>query len=200
MFWRVAMERTLRLEPRHLDANLLKTVMGKLTGQVEGTCTGQFGYVVCVFDINTITEALVNDDGTVSFRIQFSAIVCRPFRGQVVDAVVTQVTKLGIFAEFGPINAFISKHQMPGDMEFQENSVPQKYLSRDTKVSLKKDDEVRLKVIGMSVNAQQLCVVGSLKEDFLGPLGTQPTPAHTPLAHPPTTHSESRALPTRDHP
>lgn len=27
---------------------------------MEGTCTGQFGYVVCVFDINTITEALVN--------------------------------------------------------------------------------------------------------------------------------------------
>ena len=85
--------------------------------------------------------------------------------------MVTQVNKLGIFAEFGPVNAFVSKHQMPSDMEFQEQLIPQKYVSRDNKIAIKKGDEVRLKIIGTSVNAQQLCVVGSIKEDFMGPIG-----------------------------
>ena len=55
--------------------------------------------------------------------------------------MVTQVNKLGIFAEFGPVNAFVSKHQMSSDMEFQEQSIPQKYMSRDAKIAIQKGDE-----------------------------------------------------------
>eukprot|EP00667_Euglena_gracilis_P022382 EG_transcript_24901 len=170
MFFLVNMTRIIRLEPRYLDANLLATVLAKLNAQVEGTCSGEYGYVICVTAVNHVDKPVVHDDGTVSFKVQFQAIVCRPFRGEVVDAVVTQVNKLGIFAEFGPVNAFVSRHQMSSDMDFDEQSIPQKYVSREHKLAIKKGDELRMRIIGMSVNAQQLCVVGSIKEDFMGPL------------------------------
>ena len=54
-----------------------------------------------------------------SGRINLNHIVCfRPFKGEVLEAVVTQVTKLGIFTEIGPMACFISKHGIPSDMEF----------------------------------------------------------------------------------
>lgn len=36
-----------------------------------------------------------------TFPMRFNAIVFRPFKGEVFDAVVTQVNKLGFFAQVG---------------------------------------------------------------------------------------------------
>ena len=38
------------------------------------------------------------------------AVVFRPIKGEVLDAVVTQVNKIGIFTQIGPLSCFVSKH------------------------------------------------------------------------------------------
>jgi len=48
--------------------------------------------------------------GFVVYPVKYTAIVFRPFKGEVVDAVVTQVNKVGMFAEIGPLSCFISHH------------------------------------------------------------------------------------------
>ena len=40
----------------------------------------------------------------------FQAIVFRPFKGEVLDAIVTQVNKVGLFTQIGPLSCFISRH------------------------------------------------------------------------------------------
>lgn len=42
--------------------------------------------------------------------LQYKAIVFRPFKGEVLDAVVTQINKIGLFCEIGPMQCFISRH------------------------------------------------------------------------------------------
>ena len=34
----------------------------------------------------------------------------RPFKGEVLDAIVSQVNKIGLFCEIGPMQCFISRH------------------------------------------------------------------------------------------
>lgn len=51
--------------------------------------------------------------GSVEFRIKYRAIVLKPFKNEVVDAVVVTVNKMGFFAEVGPLNIFISNHVLP---------------------------------------------------------------------------------------
>lgn len=34
----------------------------------------------------------------------------RPFKGEVLDAVVTKVNKVGMFTQIGPLSCFVSKH------------------------------------------------------------------------------------------
>ena len=46
------------------------------------------------------------------YALSFSsqAIVFRPFKGEVLDAIVTQVNKVGLFTQIGPLSCFVSRH------------------------------------------------------------------------------------------
>ena len=84
--------------------------------------------------------------GLATFPMRFNAIVFRPFKGEVFDAVVTQVNKLGFFAQVGPLQVFVSKHLIPSDMRFDPQSTPASYVSEvsdEQPQRVSKDSEVR---------------------------------------------------------
>ena len=58
------------------------------------------------------------------------------FKGEVVDALVTNVNKMGFFATVGPLQIFTSVHLLPVDFKFQPDSNPAEYASADGSVSL----------------------------------------------------------------
>ena len=62
---------------------------------------------------------------------KIKAIVFRPFKGEVVDGVVTQVNKVGLMVDVGPMGCFISRHSIPSDMEFDPDSNPPCYKTKD---------------------------------------------------------------------
>ena len=77
----------------------------------------------------------------------------RPFKGEVLDAIVTKVNKVGMFTQIGPLSCFVSKHvslkkkrknfkqivvgmfvglqAIPPEMEFDPNSTPPCYSTAD---------------------------------------------------------------------
>ena len=63
--------------------------------------------------------------------LKIKAIVFRPFKGEVVDGVVTQVNKVGLMVDVGPMGCFISRHSIPSDMEFDPDSNPPCYKTKD---------------------------------------------------------------------
>merc|ERR1719387_2561853 len=82
--------------------------------------------------------------GFVTFPIRFTAVVFRPFKGEVLDAVVTTVNKLGFFADAGPLSVFVSKHQVPRGMEFDSQSNPVSFVQNaldEQPVRVAKDSE-----------------------------------------------------------
>lgn len=73
----------------------METVKQKLYTEVEGTCTGKYGFVIAVTAINSIGAGVIQPgQGFVVYPIKYKAIVFRPFKGEVLDAVVTQVNKV----------------------------------------------------------------------------------------------------------
>lgn len=91
-------------------SQMLKT---KLLQDVEGTCTGQFGYIICVMDgmkIDIGKGRVIPASGSAEFEVKYRAIVWRPFKGEVVDGIVTTVNNHGIFVDVGPLRVFISGH------------------------------------------------------------------------------------------
>uniref|UniRef100_A0A667IHI0 DNA-directed RNA polymerase subunit n=1 Tax=Lynx canadensis TaxID=61383 RepID=A0A667IHI0_LYNCA len=148
MFYHISLEHEILLHPRYFGPNLLNTVKQKLFTEVEGTCTGKYGFVIAVTTIDNIGA------------VKYKAIVFRPFKGEVVDAVVTQVNKVGLFTEIGPMSCFISRHSIPSEMEFDPNSNPPCYKTMDEDIVIQQDDEIRLKIVGTRVD----------KNDIVSPL------------------------------
>jgi len=109
---------------------MLNFLESKLYSDVEGTCSGQFGYIIAVVSILDIGKGMVlSGSGQAEFVTRYRAIVFKPFKGEVVDGVVNNVTKvcfqlvlfslcsggntsqMGFFADVGPLQVFVS-HQV----------------------------------------------------------------------------------------
>ncbi|KAG4198547.1 hypothetical protein ERO13_A05G092600v2 [Gossypium hirsutum] len=131
----------MQLHPRHFGRNLRENIVSKLMKDVEGTCSGRHGFVVAITGIKNVGKGLIRDGaGFVTFPVKYQCIVFRPFKGEILEAVVTMVNKacvpffftlfdsfvnrMGFFAEAGPVQIFVSNHLTPDDMEFQSGDLP----------------------------------------------------------------------------
>ncbi|CRL01943.1 CLUMA_CG015045, isoform A [Clunio marinus] len=169
MFYHIALEHEILLHPRYFGPQLLDTVRQKLYTEVEGTCTGKYGFVIAVTSINDIGAGVIQaGQGFVVYPVKYKAIVFRPFKGEVLDAVVKQVNKVGMFAEIGPLSCFISHHSIPADMQFCPNSNPACYKSKDEDILIAAEDKIRLKIVGTRVDATGIFAIGTLMDDYLG--------------------------------
>lgn len=67
----------------------------KLYADVEGTCTGRYGYVITVLSLNAFGKGkILPGSGLAEFKVNYQAIVFKPFKGEVLDAIVTTVNKV----------------------------------------------------------------------------------------------------------
>ncbi|KAK0078448.1 hypothetical protein PV327_005062 [Microctonus hyperodae] len=169
MFYHISLEHEILLHPRYFGPQLLDTVKQKLYTEVEGTCGGKYGFVVAVTTIDSIGAGIIQPgQGFVVYPVKYRAIVFRPFKGEVLDAIVTQVNKVGMFAEIGPLSCFISHHSIPAEMQFCPNVSPPCYKSKEEDVVIQADDEIRLKIVGTRVDAGGIFAIGTLMDDYLG--------------------------------
>ncbi|XP_015781249.1 DNA-directed RNA polymerase II subunit RPB7 [Tetranychus urticae] len=169
MFYHIALEHEVQLHPKYFGPQLLDVVKQKLFSEVEGSCTGKYGFIIAVTTIDHIGHGLIQQNsGFVLYPIKYRAIVFRPFKGEVLDAVVTQVNKVGIFTEIGPLSCFISRHSIPADMQFDANQSPPCYKTVDEDIVIQQDDEIRLKIVGLRVDAKDIFAIGTLMDDYLG--------------------------------
>ena len=110
---------------------------------------GKYGFVIAVTTIDCVGAGLIQPgQGFVLYPVKYKAIVFRPFKGEVLDAVVTQVNKVGLFTEIGPLSCFISRHSIPADMSFDPNSNPPCYKTSDEDMVIQQDDEIRWELKG----------------------------------------------------
>ena len=95
----------------------------------------RYGFIIAITTIDTIGTGLIQPGrGYVVFPVEYKAIVFRPFKNEVLDAVVSQVNKIGLRCEIGPLECFVSRHCIPAEMEFDPNSAC--YKTKDEVLSL----------------------------------------------------------------
>lgn len=171
MFYHLELTRFLDLPPKYFGPRLGEIIEEKLTQEVEGTCSGKHGYIIAVLRILEKKQGLIRMDGTglATFEVKFNCVTFRPFKGEVIDCVVQSVNKMGFFAEAGPLQVFVSNHLIPDEYEFVSSGDPQ-YVSNDQSVSIHEGSEVRLRIVGHRMDAREIFCIGTIKEEFLGPI------------------------------
>lgn len=169
MFYLLVLKKDLDVTPRYFGKQLKDHIIEKLIAEVEGTCHAKYGYVVAMLKMQSCGVGKIRSDGTgyATFTVQYQAIVCRPYKGEVVDAVVTSVNKMGFFADAGPLNIFVSNHLIPEDWEFNAIGDPC-YQSPEADARIMEGCEVRVRIMGTKIDQQDIFCIGSIKDDYLG--------------------------------
>ena len=66
--------------------------------------------IVAVLSIDDISEPkIVPGTGFAQYNVGYRAIVWRPFKGEVVDGMVSSVVANGFFVDVGGLSVFVSK-------------------------------------------------------------------------------------------
>ena len=119
---------TITLHPSYFGPNMQDKIREKLYADVEGTCSGRYGYVVTVVSISRLEKGKVlPGSGLAEFKVTYQAFLFKPFKGEVLDGIVTTVNKvmcqlnrwhnltfekkkMGFFVDVGPLQVFVSSH------------------------------------------------------------------------------------------
>ncbi|KAJ3326221.1 DNA-directed RNA polymerase II subunit [Boothiomyces sp. JEL0866] len=166
---------TINLHPQYFGRQIKEFLIQRLYAEVEGTCSGRYGFIISVVDIVDIGKGVLQSNtGFAEYRIEYKAIVFKPFRNEVFDGIVTTVNKVGFWCEVGPLQVFISQHLIPEYLQFDPNANPAAYVGKgeefgDAGVRIEKGEAVRIRISGTRVEATAIFATGTLKEDYLGP-------------------------------
>nr|GEU58379.1 DNA-directed RNA polymerase II subunit RPB7 [Tanacetum cinerariifolium] len=99
------------LHPHHFGRELREKLVSNLMKDVEGTCNGRDDFVVTITGIEDIGKGSIRDGtGFVTFPVKYSCFVFLPFKGEILEATVTTVNKMGFFVEAGLVQIFVSNH------------------------------------------------------------------------------------------
>ncbi|CAL5353056.1 unnamed protein product [Camellia sinensis] len=139
MFFHIVLERNKQLHPPPLRSRPPREADLQAHERRGGHLHGRHGFVVAITGIENVGKGLIRDGtGFVTFPVKYQCVVFRPFKGEILEAVVTMVNKL-----------------IPDDMEFQSGDMPN-YTTSDGSVKIQKESEVRLKIIGTRVDATEI--------------------------------------------
>ena len=173
MFFVKKLKRDILLQPVHLGPKMKQKCELQLRDEVEGKCLGKHGYVIQILaldDFSIQPGKIDNDFGSVHMIVTYQAIMLRPFKNEVLDTIVFNAADdNGFFARIGPLEIYVHKYNMPEDMRF-DNEKGDAWVSLDGEVEIKEGSIVRLRIIGVSIDAGQMSCMGSCKEVYLGQL------------------------------
>eukprot|EP00911_Craspedida_sp_UC1_P002484 UC1_evm2s1845 len=165
MFFLMTLQHDVLLHPRLFNQAFEDEVKKALYENVEGKCVGKHGFIVSVVNVKSIGDGMIlQTRGEVLFHVAYEAIVMRPFKNEVCDAIVKTVFKFGIWANVGPLNVFISQAWIPHKFD----GTTSRFVTEDESEQIQVGDAIRIRIIGTKVFASEIRATASLEGDYLG--------------------------------
>ena len=137
----LVLEDYVYLKPRDLNSAIDEIILKKLKAKVEGYCIKP-GYVIPnTIKIMSRSLGMINNanfDGITTYKVKYSAYVCNPAEGQIVQCIVGNIDKSQVICyiesvDTSPVEIYLFKHHHVGNVEFS---------------MLKEDDIVNVKIAG----------------------------------------------------
>jgi len=80
---------------------------------------GDYSWMVDESTIKMVDKPVIQDGtGKIMFKVEFTSIIFRPFKNEVVSAEVTRVGKVGLILDYWPCRIFISASNLK-DADFE---------------------------------------------------------------------------------
>lgn len=159
MYVSISLTKSIGLEPNEINSGINETLLRKLKFTVEGKCIKQ-GYVmpgsVEITSRSSGKSMLSQFNGNFIYYIKYTANICNPLEGDIIEAEVTNINKMGIIAIGGdgnvfPLNILLAK---------------QHHVDNDKFDKIKIGFTVSVKVIGKRFDSGegQISIIGLLEK------------------------------------
>jgi len=113
------LEASIVIPPHQLRYNLKYVIRDRLTRSTRNKCTEKNGFILDLKHIAEIRGGVLDKrSGAVNYTVEYIAETLRPETGDIVEAIVSKVFKIGVFADLGPLNIFIPYNRLPLEYEF----------------------------------------------------------------------------------
>lgn len=120
IYYRSILKKKVRIEPKYLNENLDTFILNYLQNKIEGKCMDE-GYIrpdsikILIRSVGRLEGSRFTGD--ITYEVKFSADICNPSIGMIVEAKVKSVTKVGILCINGPLVLFIPKKNHEDNIE-----------------------------------------------------------------------------------
>jgi DNA-directed RNA polymerase II subunit RPB7 len=171
MYWLKEFDESVTLPPEFLVPGVADLVQYRIRQKLEGTCSPQHGYVLAILSAAPKSPGNVQPGvGSVRFEVRCRALIAYPIRNQVLDVTVGNVTKVGFFGMAGPVQVFVSNKLLAKEYRYEATSIPPCYRADELGLRIGAGDKVRVRVIGSKIENNDIFAIGTIKEDYLGPI------------------------------
>lgn len=152
IFFNCVLTKKIIVESKYLNENIDEYINKRLKAKTEAICINE-GYIKndSIKILKKSVGMLVGSKftGDITYNVAFTADICNPFIGNIIDCKVKFINKLGILGNNGPIVIIISKQFHINDEYFNK---------------IKENDIIKVEVIAkkFSINDIEIKVVGRI--------------------------------------
>ncbi|UCF07419.1 MAG: DNA-directed RNA polymerase [Thermoplasmata archaeon] len=152
MYQIITKEEVVRIPPEQLTEKI-DEVIERLTHQnFEGKITKNGGFTVLASNIQRVGEGrIVHGDGAVYQGVRYDALEFYADMQEIVHGTVCEMLKYGAFVRFGPLDGLLHISQIMDD-RIDVDVANSRLLGKDTRRDLKVGDDVRARVVAVSIN------------------------------------------------
>lgn len=177
MFFDVTTWKWVRISPQHLGPGYFHHLKSLLREEAEGS-VDKYGCCIAVDteSIKPLERGKIQDSTAVILvKVRYKCLCFKPYKNEIIYAEVQKCDKLGFLSAFGPLKIFVSRSSMDKHWTFDDKGglATAEYVNSNTKIFLREGSMVCLRLVGIRVDPSgdsSYHAVGSINDDFLGPL------------------------------
>ncbi len=146
------MEGVVRIPPERLGEDIESVAVELARQQFEGQFDSDKNLIVLAQDIELLGPGkVVHGDGAVYQPVKYRGLLFRLNQHEVVQGFVCDVVKFGAFVRIGPLDALVHISQITDD-QVDVDLDNKRLIARTTRRDLRVGDEVRGRVVSISIN------------------------------------------------
>ena len=170
MFFLMNFIEEITLSPSDLNNDLRTVLARKLIKKKQATCSKKYGYIIRIMNIdkNIPNGYIMNTSGDITFKVKFTAVVMKPFNGEICEGIVDQCSEYSVNINVGPLKFMISREHLPIEYKFYENT--KEYRSQNAVI--KEGGGIRFRIYSLYFEEKEkkLLGLGTIKDNYLGPI------------------------------
>lgn len=143
---------TIRIPPDRLDENLKEAAKEIAKEELEGDIYEENKLVILATNVDRVGEGkVVHGDGGVYQDVEYDALYFELKEQELILGYLCEVLQFGGFVRFGPLDGLLHISQIMND-KVEVDQGNQRLVGKETGDSLTIDDEIRARIVTVSVN------------------------------------------------